>query len=140
MVNLTLSLFCIYFILVLMVLAMFFVPDSPMYLVRKREVDEARKSLKWLRGSEYTGVEDEISAIQAAENERNAPESKVTLKEIFSQGVYLKPFGISLALMFFQQFSGINQVLFYMTDIFAAADVDINPGTSNFMVNCMQVT
>ena len=122
-----------------MALAMFFVPDSPMFLVRKGKVEDARKSLRWLRGSEYTGIEDEISSIQAAENERLAPESKVSLKEIFSQSIYLKPFGISLALMFFQQFSGINQVLFYMTDIFEAAGSDMNPGTSNFLVNSMQV-
>ena len=122
-----------------MVLAMFFVPDSPMFLVRKGKVDDARKSLRWLRGSEYTGIDDEISSIQASVNERNAPESKVSLKEIFSQRVYLKPFGISLALMFFQQFSGVNFCAFYMTDIFKAAGSDMNPGTSNFLVNTMQV-
>jgi len=35
---------------VLMVVAMLFVPDSPVFLVRKGKMDEANKSLTWLRG------------------------------------------------------------------------------------------
>ena len=118
---------------------MFFVPDSPIYLVRKGKLDAARKSLKWLRGSEYTGVEEEISTIQKSEDEQNAPGSKVSLGEIFSKAVYLKPFGISIALMFFQQFSGINAVLFYLAPIFEKAGSDLDVGLSSFIVTMMQV-
>ena len=123
-----------------MVLAMFFVPDSPVFLVRKGKMEAAKKSLTWLRGSNYSGIDDEIAEIKKAEDERNAPESKVSLGEIFTQAVYLKPFGISLCLMFFQQLSGINWVLFYMNNIFTAAKSDLDPSISNFIVNTMQVT
>ena len=118
---------------------MFFVPDSPIFLVRKGKLDAARKALKWLRGSEYTGVEEEITTIQKNEDEQNAPGSKVSLGEIFSKAVYLKPFGISIALMFFQQFSGINEVLFYLSTIFEKAGSDLDPGLSSFIVTLMQV-
>ena len=131
--------FFIKFITVLMVLAMFFVPDSPVFLVRKGKMDEANKSLTWLRGKNYSGVEEEIAEIKKAEKERNAPESKVSLSEIFTQAIYLKPFGISLCLMAFQQLSGINQVVFYMNDIFTAANSSLDPSISNFIVNTMQV-
>jgi len=124
---------------VLMVLAMFFVPDSPVFLVSKGKMDAAKKSLTWLRGKNYSGVEEEIAEIKKAEDERNAPESKVSLSEIFTQAVYLKPFGISLCLMLFQQLSGINEVLFYMNDIFAAANSSLDPSIANFIVNTMQV-
>ena len=131
--------FFIKFITVLMVLAMFFVPDSPVFLVQKGKMDEAKKSLTWLRGKNYSGVDEEIAEIKKAEKERNAPESKVSLSEIFTQAVYLKPFGISLCLMAFQQLSGINQVVFYMNDIFTAANSSLDPSISNFIVITMQV-
>merc|ERR1712136_214348 len=124
---------------VLMVVAMFFVPDSPVFLVRKGKMDAAKKSLTWLRGKSYSGVEEEIVEIKKAEDERNAPESKVSLSEIFTQAVYLKPFGISLCLMLFQQLSGINEVLFYMNKIFEKANSTLDPSISNFIVNTMQV-
>ena len=128
-----------YDISVLMVAAMFFVPDSPVFLVRKGKMDAAKKSLQWFRGKNYSGVDDEIAEIKKAEDEQNAPESKVSLGEIFTQAVYLKPFGISLCLMAFQQLSGINEVVFYMNNIFIAAGSSIDPGLSNFIVNLMQV-
>ena len=118
---------------------MFFVPDSPVFLVQKGKMDEAKKSLTWLRGKNYSGVEEEIAEIKKAEEERNAPESKVSLSEIFTQAVYLKPFGISLCLMGFQQLSGINQVVFNMYNIFTAANSSLDPSISNFIVVLMQV-
>ena len=126
-------------ILVLMVAAMFFVPDSPVFLVRKGKMEAAKKSLQWFRGKNYSGVDDEIAEIKKAEDEKSAPESKVSLGEIFTQAVYLKPFGISLCLMGFQQLSGINQVVFYMSNIFAAANSSLDPSISNFIVITMQV-
>ena len=131
--------FFIKFITVLMVLAMFFVPDSPVFLVQKGKMDEARKALTWFRGKKYSGVEEEIAEIKRAEDERTAPESKVSFSEIFTQAVYLKPFGISLGLMGFQQLSGINQVVFNMYNIFAAANSSLDPSISNFIVITMQV-
>jgi hypothetical protein len=56
------------------------------------------------------------------------------------QGVYLKPFGMAMALMFLQQFSGINAVIFYLQNIFNAAGTEINPpGMSAFIVCIVQV-
>ena len=58
----------------------------------------------------------------------------------FFQGVYLKPFSMAMALMFFQQFSGINAVIFYLQNIFNAAGTEINPpGMSAFIVCLVQV-
>merc|ERR1711997_1198442 len=124
---------------VLMAVAMIFVPNSPVFLVHKGKMDAARKSIKWLRGSQYDGVEEEMESIQKADEERNAPGSKVSIGEIFSKAVYLKPFGIAIALMFFQQFSGINEVLFYLTKIFGKAGSDMDLGLSGFIVTLVQV-
>ena len=95
--------------------------------------------MKWLRGSEYSGIEKEIAAIRVTEAERNQPHSRVPLRQIFSKAVYLKPFGICLGIMFLQQFSGINEVLFYLQDIFKDAGSDLDAGLSGSIVTLMQV-
>jgi len=55
------------------------------------------------------------------------------------QGVYYKPFALALGLMFFQQFCGINGVLFALEDIFKAAKDNLVPGLSSFLVTLVQV-
>ena len=125
--------------LVMMAVVMIFIPDSPIYLIHKNKEDAARKSLKWLRGSEYSGIEEEISAIKTAEAERNNPGSSVSLGKIFSKAVYLKPLCISIGLMFFQQFAGINFVTFYIQDIFEKSGSSLDDGLSGFIVTFMQV-
>ena len=46
-----------------------------------------------------------------------AKKNQIKFTELFSVS-YLKPLGISLGLMFIQQFSGINAVMFYSVSIF----------------------
>ena len=124
---------------VLMAIATFFVPDSPVYLISKGKEDSARKSLKWFRGKEYTGIEKEIAAIKMSVAERNDPKSKISFGQLFSKAVYLKPFGYSMFLMFMQQFSGINQVVFYLQAIFEKSGSTLDPGLSSFLTQLMQV-
>jgi hypothetical protein len=50
----------------------------------------------------------------------------------------MKPFLMALALMLFQQFSGVNAVLFYLQDIFDAAGSELS--TSAFIVCLVQVS
>ena len=48
------------------------------------------------------------------------------------------PFLISMALMVFQQWSGVNTVIFYTVTIFTAARVSINPHVASNMVGVVQ--
>ena len=122
-----------------MAIAIFFVPDSPVYLIRQGKESAARKSLEWLRGKEYIEIDEEISAIKKSEAEINDPESRISLGQLFSNAVYLKPFALSLVLMILQQFSGINQVLFYLQLIFQKAGSSMDQGLSGFITASMQV-
>lgn len=78
---------------------------------------EARKALQWLRGSK-ADVSHEMGEIErvANEAEKNASDSS-RCSELFSRA-NLKPLFITIGLMFFQQMSGINAVIFYATKIF----------------------
>lgn len=93
-----------------------FMPESPVHYVFKKREDDATKSFKWLRGAEYD-PQPEIDELleEAQENERK----NVSFGQVLFKRGTLRALVIGFGLMFFQQVSGINIVIFYSTDIFA---------------------
>jgi hypothetical protein len=100
-------------------IVMFFMPESPYYLVTKNRDDEAKKSLIWLRGTD--NVKEELEDLKRSHREQLSL-GNVTYLDIFSKRIYLEPLAIMTLLMFFQQFSGVNAVLFYLKVIFNTCD------------------
>ena len=84
------------------------------YLISKGKGVEARSALQWLRGPGID-ISYELADMETANvlNKKN----KFKFKELFSMA-YFKPLAISMGLMFAQQFSGINAVMFYSVSIF----------------------
>ncbi|KAL0277053.1 UNVERIFIED_CONTAM: hypothetical protein PYX00_004473 [Menopon gallinae] len=113
--------------------AFFFVPETPIYLLTKGNVDQARKSLTFFRGKNYN-VELELSEMQ--ENVNKSSSEKLSLMECFSTRAAKMGLFIGLALMLFQQFSGVNAVIFYTDEIFKAAKSELD--TSSIIVGAMQ--
>ncbi len=109
---------------------MFFMPESPVYLVAKGEDDRALTSLRWLRGQGYDS-EGELKALKE-DQRKQAEHGTVTLGELFTEKRYLMPLLVVIGLMFFQQFSGVNSVIFYTSRIFKQAGSDIDPGNQKF--------
>lgn len=60
------------------------------------------------------------------------------LADVF-RGSNFKAFYICCALVTFQQFSGINAVLFYMTTIFRAAGATLEPDIATIIIGVVQV-
>ena len=90
---------------------MFFMPESPYYLVANGKDTQALKCLQWLRGSDNAkNVLEEVKR-EFSEQKLIGSASYVNL---VTDAVYLRPFLIVMALMFAQQFSGINAVFFYL--------------------------
>ena len=90
---------------------MFFMPESPYYLVAKGKDAQALKSLQWLRGPE--NAKDMLEEVKREFSQQKLIGS-VSYLNLLTDAVYLRPFLIVMALMFFQQFSGINAVFFYL--------------------------
>jgi MFS transporter, SP family, xylose:H+ symportor len=84
----------------LLLLCMLLVPDTPRYLVLKRRGDEALKLLERLGGDDPEVTLEEIERTLGVRNER-----------LFAFGK-LAPF-VGIMLSVFQQFVGINAVLYY---------------------------
>lgn len=96
---------------------MFFLPDSPRWLVSKDRRDEARAVLQRARNSEQE-VNDEMDDIEEAERQEEA-----------GPGELLKPWvrpmlvvGIGIAM--FQQLVGINTIIYYAPTIMEATGLD----------------
>lgn len=94
-------------------IALFFIPRSPRWLVTQSRVDEA------LRVLQVTGVEnskEELDEIVASVHLEKSAKSD----PLFSRQ-YRKPVILALTVGLFCQLSGINAILYYLNDIFALA-------------------
>lgn len=119
-------------------LLMFLIPETPRWYVSRGKEESARKALRWLRGRE-ADVEPELKGIIKSHSDAERHASKGALLDLMKKS-NLKPLSISLGLMFFQQLSGINAVIFYTVSIFedAGSTIDKNlctiiVGVVNFM-------
>jgi sugar porter (SP) family MFS transporter len=118
-----------------MMAIMFFMPETPQWLLSKGRYDAAESSLKSLRS---TPVIQELGAMAQAATSAQQGGSNYSLETIKSREFY-KPFILALGLMFFQQFSGINAVLFYQADIFRRASPNSDALQSAIYVCIAQV-
>ena len=106
----------------LLSLSMLLMPESPSRLITTGQIDEAYKSMQWLRGrndvsQEFQIMKDNITKQQQQSNNQNM--------KLLSQPVMM-PLFISLALMFFQQWCGINAIIFNIATIFSASKANLS--------------
>ncbi len=99
----------------LFLLLLFFVPETPRFLMLKGDESGARAVLAKLVTPEER--ENELSEIRASLSEHHSG-------ELLSFGAMLIFIGITLSV--FQQFVGINVVLYYATDIFKGMGMSTN--------------
>jgi MFS transporter, SP family, arabinose:H+ symporter len=85
---------------------LFIVPESPRFLVKAGKIPEAENVLKKI---ETQDIEAEIRDIES---------SMVQKKENLFSGPYFKPITIAFLVAMFNQFSGINALLYYAPRIF----------------------
>ncbi|XP_039760459.1 facilitated trehalose transporter Tret1 isoform X2 [Pararge aegeria] len=123
-------------VVALFAISFFFMPESPTYYLLKDKTEEAAQCLMTIRGRSRQGVAAELALIKA--DVTASKEKTATIGDVF-RGSNFKAFYISCALVFFQQFSGINAVLFYMTDIFKASGTDMEPSVATIIIGAVQL-
>ncbi|CAH0401707.1 unnamed protein product [Chilo suppressalis] len=96
---------------------------------------DAEKALRWLRGPD-ADLAGELEDMQKEVD--NASRQRGGIGSMFTQRSTCMAFICSLGLMFFQQFSGINAVIFYTNQIFQSAGSDIPPGIATIIVGVVQ--
>ncbi|XP_051674742.1 solute carrier family 2, facilitated glucose transporter member 2 [Oryctolagus cuniculus] len=105
----------------LQILLLFFCPESPRYLyITLEEEVKAKKSLKRLRGSD--DISKDINEMRK-EKEEASSEQKVSIIQLFTNSSCRQPIIVALMLHMAQQFSGINGIFYYSTNIFQKAGI-----------------
>ena len=95
---------------VVLLIGMFFMPESPRWLIKKNKVQQAVSILKRLNGQV---VKDEIAEIQAV-----LQQTKVSMLSMLHSKKLRKPLVIGVVLGILQQFFGINTIMYYGPFIF----------------------
>lgn len=108
----------------LMLIGLFFLKESPRWLMKKQRSDDALASLSYIRNlpADDPEVQKELAEIRAAiEEELNLTEG-VTWKECLQKGNRIR-FFLAFFIMLCQQFSGTNSIGYYAPQIFETVGV-----------------
>lgn len=116
------------------------VPESPVWLVSKNRMEEAKKSLEWFhryqpqpQNKSASFAELQLSVLQKEnvikqkERENLGSNSMVQLFQMFLQPTGYKPFLVMTGLYFFQQYCGIHLIVFNGVVFFKQIGTDIDP-------------
>ena len=104
----------------ILLIGMFFLPETPRWLMQKGRETESRSVLERIESAEL--LEQELNQIKV-EVEKN--KDKATWRELFKPWLRT-PLFIAISIMFFQQFVGINTVIYYSPKIFLMAGFEGN--------------
>lgn len=117
----------------ILVLLIFFMHDSPVFLLKKGREDKARKAMRFFRGKNYD-IEPEMKdmAQYVKVDEQSA-------WQVFKQKHSIKAFMMLLVLHVGQQLSGINAVMFFAAEIFHQAGSTLSPGISSIILGVVQI-
>lgn len=121
----------------------FFTPETPHWYLSKGRRKDAKEALLWLRGGkDAADVDDELRAAEACVGGSDAAKGRAEgedgVRALFKRE-YLRPVGIALGLMLFQQFSGINAVIFYTVKIFQDAGSSVDEFVSTMVVGAVNL-
>lgn len=118
---------------VLMLMLMCFMPETPRYLINQERPAEAMAALRFLRGPD-ADHEWEYRQIEASGEQQG---DSLKMADFWEPSIY-KPFLIGVLLMFFQQATGINAIMFYADMIFEEANFK-NSSLASVIVGLVQV-
>ena len=97
---------------VLFFLLLFLIPESPRFLIKIGELAKAKLILEKI---EVEAVDEEIQEIK-----QSMAQTAEDNTQLFSK-IYFKPISIAFLVAMFNQFSGINAILYYAPRIFEAS-------------------
>lgn len=119
-------------------LLMFFVPESPRFLVEKEKTAKAEKAIYWLKGVKTSPelIEYELSELEKSVGDLRG--KKLTVKDTLRKPI-IKPTILMVGIMFFTTMSGVDAVVAYTVDIFESAGAEMNSHLSSIIIGIVIV-
>jgi len=114
-----------FFVPLLVTLLIFFVPESPRWLVHRKRYKEAFNALKSLRNTELLAARDLIEIQSSLVEESRSQEGHNLFFELFTVPRNRRATVASWTVMFMQQFCGVNIIMYYSSQIFVSAGVSV---------------
>ena len=124
-------------LVLIFMLLIFTLYESPRFLLCKGHDSDAKKALCWLRQSTEI-AEEEIAEIKQLIETSPKLSLKRALQEFKKRHVYI-PLVLCLVLIFFHQFSGINVIVAYAATIFQTAGIAQARETALYAVGAVQI-
>ncbi|CAG2059555.1 unnamed protein product [Timema podura] len=118
---------------VLYLTTFFFMPESPVYLMNRGRIEDARKSLRWLRGGQVPEIEREITRITESIKNNGQDKNKISIMDLFSSRGTIKAMVIGILLMANVQLCGIFAVFSYTVNIFQLSGSNLSPNLSTIL-------
>lgn len=112
-----------------MLLGVAFMPESPRWLMSKGRPQEARTVLEYLREQDEAAIDEEFRSIsENVRREFGDPSSRGSFLAGFWRDPYTRrALTLGCGLMFLQQWSGINTIMYYGVSIMQSADPPDDP-------------
>lgn len=123
---------------------LFFIPETPSWLISKNKYDQAKNSLFWLYKKEQATnqqsfVDLKFDNLIIDEMSKNtAVNRKTNVITAFFKPTCYKPLSILFGLFFIQQFSGIYLILFYSVDFCKATGTNVNPYFASILIGVVR--
>ncbi|PBC27838.1 Solute carrier family 2, facilitated glucose transporter member [Apis cerana cerana] len=134
--NYTLFALVCVLIILLFLITFYWMPESPVWLVGQNRKQDAIVALSALRGKDYD-PKQELNELQMAADASSG--RKPNIFEIAKIPANQKAMIASFGMMFFQQASGVNAVIFYTVMIFKASGSSMPPELASIFVALVQL-
>ncbi|XP_065556870.1 facilitated trehalose transporter Tret1-like isoform X2 [Artemia franciscana] len=124
---------------------MYFAPESPSWLILHGRENEARASLKLLKNLQDPSnpcITEHINKVKEILTDRDTNSNQTNYTEYLKESVKfqnLRPFFLSLTIMFFEEFCGISTIIFHSGTIFKNSGSNIDRHLSSIVVGLVQL-
>lgn len=126
----------------LAVICLFFVPESPYWLILKNRDEEAKKSLMWLRGwrKSFDCVKQEFDELHKSLNEPTSNGDKEeSLLKAFTRRTFILPYFICSLAFFIGHFSGMTTLQTYAVPIFAQLKAPVDKYFATMLLGIVEL-
>ncbi|XP_012062769.1 PREDICTED: facilitated trehalose transporter Tret1-like [Atta cephalotes] len=125
-------------LILLYLITFVFMPESPLYLVRRNRTHEAIRALKWLKAGNNLEAERTLSHIQLQIKETASIKS-AKFSDLVRDKATIKGLIIIVGLFIGQQLCGIFAMISNTEMIFKMSDSSLSPNMSSIIVAIIQV-